>query len=188
MKLTQNVLLLSLSIYSLAALAQDKKTSAPAHTLASIVDGQIDTVQKDLLAAAEAMPEEKYNFSPDNLNISGSRFKDVRSFALQLKHVAASNYAIWSALTSEEFPKDFKGGDGPANIKTKAEIIQFLKDSFALGHRAAATLTPENMFQNAGKFKQARLDFATFAVSHAYDHYGQIVEYLRMNGLAPASR
>jgi len=188
MKYPLAFLLLSLSIFSIAAPAQDQKTAAPAFTLASVVNGQIDNVEKQLLAAAEAMPEEKYNFSPDNLNIPGSRFKDVRSFALQLKHVAASNYAIWSALTSEQFPKDFYGGDGPAAIKTKAEIIQFLKDSFALGRRAAATLTPENMLQNAGKSKAARIDFATFAVAHAFDHYGQIVEYLRINGLAPASR
>src|SRR5690348_9140896 len=145
MKHIRIFLLLSVSIFPVAAPAQDQKPAAPAHTLASVVTGQIDSVEKQLLAAAETMPEEKYNFSPDNLNIPGSRFKDVRSFALQLKHVAASNYAIWSALTSEQFPKDFYGGDGPAAIKTKAEIIQFLKDSFALGRRAAATLTPENM-------------------------------------------
>jgi hypothetical protein len=99
MKHIRIFLLLSVSIFPVAAPAQDQKPAAPAHTLASVVTGQIDSVEKQLLAAAETMPEEKYNFSPDNLNIPGSRFKDVRSFALQLKHVAASNYAIWSALS-----------------------------------------------------------------------------------------
>ena len=75
------------------------------------------------------------------------------------------------------------------NLKTKAEIIQFLKDSFALGHKAAATLTIENMLQPAEGSKSSRLRLAEFAVSHAYDYYGQMVEYLRMNGIVPpASR
>ena len=74
-------------------------------------------------------------------------------------------------------------------MKTKADIIKFLNESFALGHKAAATLTTENMLQTPGKSKSTRLHLATFGVAHAYDHYGQMVEYLRMNGIVPpASR
>src|SRR5205823_2147059 len=62
--------------------------------------------------AAEAMPESKFNFSPENLHIAGGD-KGVRTFALQIRHIAASNYAIWSALTSDPFPKDFLGGNRP---------------------------------------------------------------------------
>ena len=81
------------------------------------------------------------------------------------------------------------GGNGPENMKTKADILKFLKDSFALGHKAAATLTTENMLQPPEHSKSPRLYLATFAVSHAFDHYGQMVEYLRMNGIVPpASR
>jgi len=73
--------------------------------------------------------------------------------------------------------------------RSKADIIKFLKDSFALGHKAAATLTAENMLQNPGSSKSTRLRLATFGVAHAYDHYGQMVEYLRMSGIVPpASR
>src|SRR5215471_3552394 len=88
----------------------------------------------------------------------------------QIKHVAASNYAIWSPLTSEEFPQDFMGGNGPENLKSKADILKFLKDSFALGHKAVATLTTENMLQNPGHSKAPRVYLATFAVAHAFDH------------------
>jgi hypothetical protein len=158
-------------------------------TIASVVDRDITGVEKQILAAAEAMPESKFNFSPESLNIPGSDYKGVRSFALQVKHVGASNYAIWSGLTSEKFPDNYMGGDGPESLKTKAEIIQFLKDSFALGHRAAASLTIENMLQNVGKGKSSHLRVAVFGVEHAFDHYGQMVEYLRMNGIVPpASR
>ncbi len=160
-------------------------------TLASMVDREISTVEKEIVEAAEAMPEGKFDFSPESLNIPGSQYKGVRTFALQVKHVAASNYALWSPLTGDKFPDNFMGGNGPENIKTKADIIKFLKDSFALGHKAAATLTTENMLQTAqiGRSKSLRLHLATFAVAHAFDHYGQMVEYLRINGMVPpASR
>ena len=85
--------------------------------------------------------------------------------------------------------EDFNDGKGPENLKTKADIIEFLKRSFALGHKAAATLTTQNMLQTAEGSKSIRLHLATFAVAHAFDHYGQMVEYLRMNGIVPpASR
>lgn len=159
-------------------------------TVASVVDREISSIEQQILSVADAMPEDKFNFSPERLNIPGSDYKGVRSFALQLKHVAASNWFIWSPLTGEKLPEGLgDDGNGPTNLKTKAEIIKFLRDSFALGHRAAATLTAENMLQAPGKSKSTRLRLAEFGVSHAYDHYGQLVEYFRMNGIVPpASR
>jgi uncharacterized damage-inducible protein DinB len=157
--------------------------------MASVVDREIGAVEKQILDAAEAMPESKFNFSPASLNIPGSDYKGVRTFALQVKHVAASNYALWSQLTGDRFPQDFMGGDGPQSAKTKGEILKFLKDSFALGHKAATTLTAENILQSPEGAKSTRFRLATFAVAHAFDHYGQMVEYLRMNGIVPpASR
>jgi hypothetical protein len=174
-----------------SALAQQPAAvqQAPA-TVASTVDRDIDVIEKQILDVAEAMPEDKFNFSPEHLNIPGSDYKGVRSFAVQLKHVATSNYFIWWRLTGEKLPEGLgDDGNGPANIKTKAEIIKFLKDSFALGHRAAATLTIDNLLQSPQGSKSTRLRLAEFGVSHACDHYGQVVEYLRMNGIVPpASR
>jgi hypothetical protein len=169
-----------------AALGEEPQ---PPPTIASTVDHQISTIEKEVVEAAEAMPEEKFNFSPERLKIPGSDFEGVRTFAVQVKHVAASNYVLWAALTGDVLPEDWKGGDGPAAVKTKADILKFLKDSFALGHRAAATLTIENMLQTPEHSTSSRLHRATFAVEHAFDHYGQMVEYLRMNGIVPpASR
>jgi len=164
-------------------------TQSAAPTLASNVDSEITAVEKLITDAAEAMPEEKFNFTPESLNIPGGDYKGVRSFAVQVKHIAASNYLIWSALTADPVPASIKDGNGPADLKTKADILKLLRDSFALGHKAAATLTPENMMQPAGTSKSTRLHRAEFGVAHAYDHYGQMVEYLRMNGIVPpASR
>jgi uncharacterized damage-inducible protein DinB len=168
-----------------AARAPQAQQPQPPPTIASTVDHEISTIEKELVEVAEAMPENKFNFSPESLNIPGDDYKGVRTFAVQLKHVAASNYFLWSALTGDKIPENFKGGNGPEDLKTKADIIKFLKDSFALGHKAAATLTTENMLQTAEHSKSSRLYLATFAVAHAFDHYGQMVEYLRMNGIVP---
>lgn len=158
-------------------------------TVASSVDRDITAIEKQIVDAADAMPEDRFNFTPEALNIPGSDYKGVRSFAVQVRHIAASNWFIWSALTGEKLPEGLNDGNGPANLKSKAEIMQFLKDSFALGHRAAATLTTENMLQTIKNGQTTRLSRATFGVAHAYDHYGQMVEYLRMNGIVPpASR
>jgi hypothetical protein len=187
-------------VVTVAALGQDTKRTAvagapqgqqpqAAPTIASAVDRAISNIEKELVDAAEAMPEDKFNFSPESLGIPGAKYKGVRTFALQVKHVAASNYFLWSTVTGEKIPDDFKGGNGPANLKTRADILKFLRDSFAMGHKAAATLTPQNMLEAAVGSQSTRLHMATFAVAHAFDHYGQMVEYLRMNGIVPpASR
>jgi uncharacterized damage-inducible protein DinB len=167
--------------------AQQAAQSAP--TIASVVDGEISGIEKEIVAAAEAMPEDKFNFSPESLKIPGSEYKGVRTFAGQVKHVAVANHFFWAPLTGDTVPDGWEHENAPENLKSKAEIIQFLKESFALGHKAAATLTAENILQSPGHSKSTRLFLATFGVAHAYDHYGQMVEYLRMNGIVPpASR
>jgi dienelactone hydrolase/tetratricopeptide (TPR) repeat protein len=152
-------------------------------TLAAAVDKEISRVEEQVLAAAEAMPEDRFDFSPERLRIPGSAYQGVRTFAVQIRHIAASNYFIWSPLTGERLPEGLKDGEGPAELQSRAEILAFLRRSFDLGHRAAATLTPDNMLQPAGS--STRLQRAMFAVAHAFDHYGQMVEYLRMNGIIP---
>jgi len=165
--------------------APKAQQSQPPPTVSSTVDREVSAVEKLIVDAAEAMPEEKFNFTPESLKIPGDEFEGVRTFAVEVKHIATSNYFLWSPITGDKLPEGLTDGNGPANLKTKAEIITFLKDSFALGHKAAATLTTENMLQPLGSRKSPRLYLATFAVAHAYDHYGQMVEYLRMNGIVP---
>jgi uncharacterized damage-inducible protein DinB len=190
-------LLLAVLIFTAIALRQGKNSAAAAAapqaqqapTLASNVDREVSAIEKQVVEAAEAMPEDKFNFSPESLHISGSDYKGVRTFAVQVRHIAASNYFIWSPLTGDKLPEGLKDGNGPESLKTKADILQFLKESFALGHKAAATLTTENMLQPPGSSKSSRLHLAEFGVAHAFNHYGQMVEYLRMNGVVPpASR
>jgi hypothetical protein len=177
------------ALSAVASVSGPQQLQQPAPTIASAVDRDISAIEKQIIDATDAMPEDKFNFTPEALNIPGSDYKGVRSFAVEAKHIAASNWFIWSPLTGEKLPEGLNDGNGPADLQSKPEIIKFLKDSFALGHRAAATLTTENMLQALGKSKSTRLGLAEFGVAHAYDHYGQMVEYLRMNGVVPpASR
>ena len=104
-------LLLAVPVLTVSAWAQGP--SAPA-TIAAMVDREIGDIEKHILDAAEAMPE--------SLKISGSNYSGVRTFALQVKHIAASNNALWSPLTGDLLPKDFMGGDGPESVKTLSLI------------------------------------------------------------------
>src|SRR5438094_994181 len=203
MKHIQTFLMLTaaLSLTATSAYAQGAKTSPAAGasaspstppTVASAIDREISLVEKEVVEAAEAMPEEKFDFSPEKLNLPGSDYKGVRTFGEQLKHVAASNYLIWSPITGEKPPDTVNDGKGPENMKAKAEIIKVLKDSFAFGHKSVATLNESNLVQpiiRNNKPPTTRLFLATFAAAHCFDHYGQMIEYLRMNGIIPpASR
>jgi hypothetical protein len=176
--------------------AQSASASAPAipappPDIVAAVDLQISTYERHMVEAAEAMPEDKFNFSPVSLNIPGSAYKDVRTFAQLIKHAATVNYRFWTTLAGEKMPENIKSSNGPDELKTKAEIIQFLKGSFVVGHRAARTLTTENAVEQLPLYnsKAARINIALGAVVHDADEYGQMVEYLRMNGIVPpASR
>ena len=132
------------------------------------------------------MPEDKYNFAPTT-----GEFKGVRTFAQQVKHVAAVNYLFGAAILGEKPPVDVGGESGPDSVKTKAEIMQFAKDSFAYLHKAVASISDKNALNPVDLFgmKLTRVGVGAFSTAHPFDHYGQMVEYLRMNGIIPpASR
>jgi hypothetical protein len=201
MKQTSLLLTAALSLAASSIYAQTAKNSSAAAastspstppTIASAIDREISLVEKEVIEAAEAMPEDKFDFSPEKLNIPGSDYKGVRTFAEQLKHIAASNYLIWSPITGEKPPDNVNDGKGPDNMKTKADIINYVKDSFAFGHKAVATLNESNLVQPIPRNNRpptTRLYLATFAPAHCFDHYGQMIEYLRMNRIVPpASR
>jgi uncharacterized damage-inducible protein DinB len=157
-------------------------------TIAQILNGGVKAIEGEFVPAAEAMPEDKYGFAP-----TAGEFKGVRTFAQQVKHVAAVNYMVAAAILGEKPPIELGGENGPDSIKSKAEIVKFAKDSFTYAHKAVATITSENATGEIkspfGEGKVTRLGMATVFAWHSFDHYGQMVEYLRMNGIVPpASR
>ena len=98
-------------LFLVAAFAFGQSSSTAPQSVSSTVDREVSGVESLIIGAAEVMPDADFNFSPKNLKIQKGDYKGVRTFALQLRHVAASNYAIWSPLTGDKFPKDFMGGN-----------------------------------------------------------------------------
>lgn len=156
-------------------------------SLSSAVERQFNKIEADIISAAESMPENKFYFTPDSLQIKGSSFKGVRTFAGQIMHLATDNILIWSAITGDPVRRDITDVNGPITIKTKADIIQYLKESFEIGRKAMASLTEKNAMDmiDFRYRKLSRLDLMFYALTHDNDHYGQIVVYLRMCGILP---
>jgi uncharacterized damage-inducible protein DinB len=138
-------------------------------------------VEHDFTAVAEAMPEDKWSFKPTQ-----GEFKKVRTFAEQVKHVACSNEA-WAKQISGEKPPARCDLGGPNPAKSKAEILAYLKQSFQAIDKVIADTSEKNFLHpNPGPYWGTnRLSALTATVWHISDHYGQLVVYLRMNGIVP---
>src|SRR5260370_5938003 len=153
---------------------QAQTTPQPPPSIGGSVDIQVGIIEKDIVGAAEAMREDKLNFAPTSLNLTGSDYKGVRTFAQQVKHVATVNFMLWAPLLGEKPPMDINNGDGPASITRKADIVKYLKDSYAMRHRAVKTLTTDNVVvllpPPFGPSPLPRLVFGPFAVAHGFDH------------------
>jgi len=174
------------SSFALAQAAKPTESVDPG----KLMDQGIAGLEREFVSAAEAMPEDKYDFAP-----TAGEFKGVRTFAQQVKHVAHANYVMSAGILREKPPVEIGNENGPDALKTKAEIVKFLKDSFAYTHKAALTINKKNLLQPLSNPwgeqypKVSRLELASGIAAHSFDHYGQMVEYLRMNNIIPpASR
>jgi uncharacterized damage-inducible protein DinB len=151
-------------------------------SIAESVSGTLQFAEGDFLGLAEAVPEDKYSFIP-----TVGKFDGVRSFGEQVKHVACAQFAFFNEFEGKKPPDDCeKGGHDPA--KTKGELIKYLKDSFDYSNRVLATLTANNALDRVeGRYAgpNTKLGISVIAVWHITDHYGQLVEYLRVNGIVP---
>jgi uncharacterized damage-inducible protein DinB len=151
-------------------------------SIAESVGGTLEFSEGNLLGVAEAMPEDKYSFIPKMGNFEG-----VRSFGEQIKHVACAQFAFFNEFEGKQPQPDCeKGGQDPA--KTKSELIRYLRSSFDYSNRVLATLTARNALDRVeGRYAgpNTKLGISVVAVWHITDHFGQLVEYLRMNGIVP---
>jgi uncharacterized damage-inducible protein DinB len=139
------------------------------------------------MGVAQAMPADKYNFAPTQTIFAQGqavKFDTVRTFAQQVMHVAEANYYFYSVVGGMKPDVDTKTLE---EITTKDEAVEALAASFRFAHKAIATITPTNAFVAIKPVDgmNTRVSIATFGVAHGYDHYGQLVEYLRMNGVVP---
>jgi uncharacterized damage-inducible protein DinB len=180
----------ALCVLALAAIsaAQDNKKKDEHRTVTQVLDHTVTNMEHEFVPAAEAMPEDKFAFVP-----TSGEFKGARTYAEQIKHVAAVNYIFGAAILGEKVPVDVGEESGPAALKSKEEILTYLKDSFSYVHKSILTINEKNLVEPVkspfGEGKVTRLSLATSVVGHGFNHYGQMVEYLRMNGIVPpASR
>lgn len=183
--MSQRRLIASLLLIASSTLLAQEAPAPPPKTVSESINFIWKEVEKDFVALAEAMPEDKWAYKPTQ-----GEFKEARTFAEQVKHVACGNEA-WAKQILEEKPPERCDLGGPKPAKTKAEILGYLRDSFALLDKVIAETNAENLLhENKGPYwGPNRLSALTAAVWHVSDHYGQLVEYARMNGIVPpASR
>ena len=182
MRIAFRVLFCLLAFTSHIALAQ---TRLP---ISQALDTWITNAEKGVVSAADAMPEDKYSFAP-----TAGQFSGVRTFGQQVKHLAANNYRMAARILGQTPTPEQELETGPETVQSKEQIMGYVMGSFTALHQAVATANAENalapvMPARVGTAKQnTRVEFAVDAVAHSYDHYGQMVEYLRMNGIVPPS-
>ena len=190
------VLVLGLAIGNLPAQGVqqpiDRKELAPldAQREKYALQSFLKIAEKMIIPAVEAMPADKFAYAPTD-----GEFKGVRTFGQMVKHLSATNHILAAAALGEEPPTDAGDEVGPETVRTKTEILAYLKDSFAHLDRAIAAIGQANISVSASPISPlkrgevTRTALVVESLIHAADHYGQLVEYLRMNGVVPpASR
>lgn len=173
---------IGLLLSTASVLAQAVTPNTP-RTVSQVVDFWVTDTEQLVVLATDAMPEARYAFAPSNGEFSG-----VRTFAEQVTPLAAANHQLAAGALSEEPRPDADHETAPRTVNTKAQIMDYLRGSFTNLHRAARALTDmDDPLPLKGN--RTRLQMLMDAVVHSSNHYGQMVEYLRMNNIVPpASR
>jgi len=163
--------------------AAAQQTSAPpANPLSSGAKRSYDIIKGYIIKSAAKMPEEHYAFKPT---------PEVRSFGELLGHIADSNFTICAMVVGEKPPM---GGFQPETSlekskKTKAELTKAVADSFAYCDKVHAGMTDAAGAATTKTFvgEMSKLSFLEFNTHHDFEHYGNIVTYMRLKGLVPPS-
>ena len=169
---------------------QVKMDSEPMPTLVEPRDAlniMLTGFEEELTGVARKMPAEKYSFAPSAGTFApaqGATFDGVRTFAQELTHLISANYYFYGVISGEKPDVDMKAINA---MTAKDDLLKALAASFVFAHRAIRTITAGNAFVaiKGVDGMNTRATVAAFGVAHGYDHYGQMVEYLRMNGLVP---
>jgi DNA-binding transcriptional regulator LsrR (DeoR family) len=174
--------ILPLAAFAASALTMMGADGSP--SARQIFDRQLSNTERELMQVVETMPADKFNFVP-----AQGAFTHVRTFGVQARHIAFCLNEVAIALLGEPM-LEHADQEGPKNLTSRDDIIKYLNDAFAHAHRAIGTLTNENLLEQIRdpydeNLKTTRVDAAGTFLWHTYDHYGQMVEYLRMNNLVP---
>ena len=167
---------LSIALLTLcAAPALAQAPASPANPAVSSVAGVYAPVRAYLAAAAEQMPEADYGFRPT---------PEVRSFGQLIGHIANAQFMICSMALGETSPAT----QNYEQVTAKAALIEALRASSALCDRAYQQSDAAAM-QTGRLFGQERTRLAMLALNaaHDFEHYGNIVTYMRLKGMVPPS-
>ena len=173
--------LFAVAIAAIPAHSQEMKKEPvvkPADSPSKVVLDSWNDIGRKLIAMAEDFPEDKYDYKPTPAQ---------RSFAEQLLHAAGANYFFSDPAMGKKMP----AGEDPKRdqFKTKADIVAFVKKSFADGAAAIKAKGDKGMSDllvDPFAHQQMRvLDMAYGFIEHSGEHYGQLVVYYRLAGLVP---
>jgi hypothetical protein len=166
--------------------AQQGAAAPDAASPSKSITQAVTRFENNLMAMAEAMPADKYNFAPSkDLFKTGSPadFATVRTFAQQLTHIAGEPFRFFPPFGVAPDPSvDPKSFD---SLTSKDDIIKALKASFDYQNKVIATMTPLNALTPTGQRGATLVSTLIAMLNDDGDHYGQMVEYMRMNGLIP---
>jgi hypothetical protein len=187
---TVAILMTLLWISSVVSFAQAGGAAAPTTppTIASVLNRQLGGIEREIMNAVDAIPEDKFNFSPATGNIPGD-FKtpnSVRTMAEQFKHIGDALEGSAATILGQKH-EGSADENGPKNVTTKADVLNYLKAQFAKAHGAIDTINQQNAVEEVqgARSKTTRLAIAVGMIAHSNNHYGQIIEYMRMNGIVP---
>lgn len=185
----RGLLLFASGLLPLFFRASGSRSTVAGQATASVLSKQMDWMEHDFVAAADAMPEEKFFWVP---TLGG--FEGVRNFAEQILHVAEVNFALSAAILGEGLPAHTDvSGHNSETMKSRSPVIKYMKDCFIYTHSAVSSITEHNaklpIKHPLFDMMTTRLGLGIAAIAHPFNHYGQMVEYLRMNNvIPPASR
>jgi hypothetical protein len=151
------------------------------------MDGLLKIYEGEIMGAVKAMPADKYNFAPSQAIFAPSQKVDftspkaVNTFGQTVAHIAQTNYYFFGISWGSKPDTDVKA---IGSLTSKEDTVKALESSFAYAHKQLATMTAANAFASV-KDNSTRTSMAAFGIAHMCDHYGQLVEYLRMNGIVP---
>ena len=167
---------------AVAAVAGARAYAQASNPLSAGAKRTYDIIKGYTIKASTKMPEEHYAFKPT---------PDVRSFGQLLGHVADSNFVFCAAVAGEKPPQ---GGFEPAvsieqTMKTKAELEKAIANSFAYCDKVHAGMTDAAGAETIKFFtgEMAKLSILEFNTHHDFEHYGNMVTYMRLKGLVPPS-
>ncbi len=168
-------LLATVAAVPVAVLAQAPTATTPANPISESEKRVFAMLSATVIAAAEKMPEENYAFKPT---------PEVRSFGQLVGHLADSQSFFCSKVAGETKSSEVEKG------KTdKADLVAALRDATAYCNKTYAAMTDakgSQMMKLMG-FDMAKLTVLAANFAHTYEHYGNMVTYMRLKGIVPPS-